>query len=117
MFGLGPHKLLCTWHVDRAWRNAVKGIKDKETAALVYHNVQVLMDESDVDTFTTMLHKTLLQLSDSPATGSFAKYFRIHYANRAEEWASCYRKSAKINTNMYIESFHRILNMSISRDE
>ena len=67
------------------------------------------MEESDVKTFTTMLHKTLLQLSDSPATEGFAKYFSIHYAKRTEEWASCYRKSAKINTNMYIESFHRIL--------
>ena len=26
----------------------------------------------------------------------------------AEQWAACYRKSANIITNMYIESFHRI---------
>ena len=29
----------------------MKGIEDKETAALVYHNVWVLMEESDVDIF------------------------------------------------------------------
>ena len=39
VFGLGPRKLLCTWHVDRAWRGAVNKIKDKEVAATVYHNV------------------------------------------------------------------------------
>ena len=56
-----------------------------------------------------MLHKTLSQLNDSSATTEIAKYFSIHYAKRVKEWAACYRKSANINTNMYIESFHRIL--------
>ena len=37
VFGQGPHKLLCTWHVDRAWRGAVKNkTQDKEVAAFVY---------------------------------------------------------------------------------
>ena len=109
VFGLGPHKLLCTWHVDRAWRNAIKGIKDKEIAALVYHNIRVLLEESNPETFKTMLVKTLVQLNECPETEEFCKYFTIHYSKRAEEWAVCYRKAANINTNMYIESFHRTL--------
>ena len=39
----------------------------------------------------------------------FGSYFEVHYAKRCEEWAACYRKSANINTNMYVESFHRCL--------
>ena len=109
VFGLGPHKLLCTWHVDRAWRGAVNTIRDKETAALVYHNIRVLMEEGDENKFKTLLHKTMAQLGDSQATVGFAKYFNTHYVKRVEEWAACYRKSANINTNMYVESFHRIL--------
>lgn len=109
VFGMGPHKLLCTWHVDRAWRGAVNGIKDKEMAALVYHNLRVLMEESDINKFKTLLKKTIKQLSDSPATINFCKYFSTYYVKRMEEWAVCFRKSANINTNMYVESFHRTL--------
>ena len=108
VFGLGPHKLLCTWHVDRAWRNAIKGIKDKEMAALVY---RVLLEESNIETFSTLLTKTLGQLMNCPETEEFGKYFSIHYAKRAEDWAACYRRAANINTNMYVESFHRTLNL------
>ena len=86
------------------------GIKDKQIlAALIYHNIRVLMEESNTETFTEMLTRTLEQLADSPETEGFGKYFSAHYAKRVEEWASCYRKSAKINTNMYVESFHRTL--------
>ena len=109
VFGLGPRKLLCTWHVDRAWRGAVNRIKDKEVAATVYHNIRVLMEEIDIDKFKLMLQSTLKQLNSSDETQEFAKYFHTYYTNRAEQWAACYRKSANINTNMYIESFHRIL--------
>ena len=48
VFGLGPRKLLCTWHVDPAWQGAVNNTKDKEVAATVYHNVRVLMEETDI---------------------------------------------------------------------
>ena len=36
VFGQGPKKLLCTCHVDRAWRGAVKNkIQEKEVEALI----------------------------------------------------------------------------------
>ena len=49
------------------------------------------------------------QLIESPATAVFGRYFEVHYAKWCEEWAACYRKSANISTNMYVESFHRCL--------
>ena len=56
VFGMGPpRKLLCTWYVDRAWRKALNGISDKETAALVYHNIRLLLEENDVNSFSVML--------------------------------------------------------------
>ena len=110
VFGLGPCKLLCTWHVDRAWRGAIKSIKDKDIAAKVYHNLRVLMEETDIDTFTTMLQKTTVQLVQSDKTKEFAKYFETYYRKRAEQWAACHRRTAYINTNMYVENFHHTLN-------
>ena len=115
VFGQGPRKLLCTWHVDRAWRGAVNNIKDKEVAVTVYHNVRVLMEETDVGRFKVMLQKTLRQLNECDTTQDFAKYFDTYYARRAEQWAACYRKSASINTNMYVESSHRILKYTYMR--
>ena len=37
-------KLLCTWHVDRAWRRA---LQDAESRALVYHQLRLLLSEPD----------------------------------------------------------------------
>ena len=109
VFGMGPKKLLCTWHIDRAWRKALSGISDKETAALVYHNLRLLMEESDKNKFSAMLKETLAQLNESPLTSGFRSYIETHYAKRPGEWAACFRKSSNINTNMYVESFHRTL--------
>lgn len=39
VFGVGPQKLLCTWHVDRAWRGNLHSIKNQETAQKIYHNL------------------------------------------------------------------------------
>ena len=72
-------------------------------------SVRVLLEETNIGTFTTMLTNTLGQLMDFPETEEFCKYFSSHYAKRAKEWAACYRRAANINTNMYIESFHRTL--------
>jgi len=82
--GLGPSKLLCTWHVDRAWRGAVNNIKDKEVAATVYHNVRVLMEETDVESNATKDLATE-QLQKCDTTQDFAKYFDTYYTRRAEQ--------------------------------
>ena len=47
--------------------------------------------------------------SCSPLTKEFSNYFNSHYANRKQQWALCYRKYSHINTNMYVEAFHRVL--------
>ena len=61
------------------------------------------MKETDVGRFKVMRQKTLRQLNECDTTQDFAKYFDTYYARRAEQWAACYRKSASINTNMYVE--------------
>ena len=39
----------------------------------------------------------------------FYTYFNDNYCNRVEQWASCYRVHATVNTNMFLEAFHRVL--------
>lgn len=109
VFGSGPQKLLCAWHVDRAWRGHINVIEDKELAKKIYHNLRILLEETDEKKFESLLSATKDQLSNSPETKDFSAYFISYYAKRKHQWASCYRKYSGVNTNMYVEAFHRVL--------
>ena len=67
------------------------------------------MDETDVDAFEELLQKTVEQLKFSSETKEFEKYFSKFNVGRKQKWAGCYRTKSGINTNMYVESFHRLL--------
>ena len=82
VFGPGPKKLLCTWHVDRAWRTNLSLIQSKDTAALVYKN---LLEETDMQRFENLLDQMLIQVTRSPETSSFGDYFITYYSRRADE--------------------------------
>ncbi len=58
-----PHKLLCTWHIDRAWQNNLKTIKSQETAQLIYANLRFLLEKTDKTKFDLLLSDTHRQLS------------------------------------------------------
>ena len=104
-----PKRLLCAWHVDRAWRESLKHIKDVEVKVNIYHNLRVLMEETERDKFELLLAKTLSNLQQSQETANFGTYFQQYYGNKKELWAACYRRDSPVNTNMYVEAFHRVL--------
>ena len=54
-FGNRPHKLVCMWHVDRAWRETLRQLKDSELEATVYRNLRVLLEETDRHKFELLL--------------------------------------------------------------
>ena len=102
-FGGNPHKLLSTWHVDRAWRKALSNIiSEKSLKVSVYHTLRVLPEELDPKQFNEFLDEAVTQWRGCPQTQSFGKYFTTYYAARPQQWAACHRKQAGINTNMYI---------------
>ncbi len=109
VFGPGPRKLLCSWHVDRAWRGQLNLIKCKEAQAEVYHILRILLEETDIQRFETFLQGALTKFNSNETTTAFGTYFSRMYARRKEEWATCYRKAALVNTNMHVEAFHRTL--------
>ena len=45
-------------------------------------------------------------LNEKEGTSKFGKYFEEHYKSRAKQ---CYRYGAGINTNMYVEAFHKVI--------
>jgi len=103
-------RLLCTWHVDRAWRtNLQEKIKIPENRALVYKGLRILLQETNIDRFIKLVDGFLVDVYGDDDTKEFASYFENFYLKRVSEWAYCYRKASFINTNMYLESFHKML--------
>jgi hypothetical protein len=100
-------RLLCTRHVDKAWRTNLQWkIKIQEKRALVYKGLRVLLQETNVEKFVKLVEGFLID-TYSDDNKEFALYLENFYVKRVNEWAYCYRKASFINTNMYLESFHK----------
>lgn len=107
---VSPSKLLCAWHVTRSFeRNILSKLKGHKLKEFVFHHLKTIMAELDEQKLETMLHQfcTTIQLDDN--TKKFSVYFEREYVPRIKEWCYCYRKGLGINTNMAIESMHRII--------
>ena len=61
VFANRPHKRLCIWHVDRAWRENLCKIHEKESQASVYKNLRVLLEETNTNKFEKILQRTIYQ--------------------------------------------------------
>ena len=101
-------KILCAWHIDRAWRKALnQHIPFQDDRVQIYHQLRMLLTETNESEFRVML-QTFLTYSEKYHF-NFYKYFSTYYCKRVEQWASCYRCHTQVNTNMFVESFHRVL--------
>ena len=109
---MGPpaHRLLCVWHVDRAWRKNLAKIEgDGLLKATVYKTLRTLMEVSCQETFQEKLQQFLEALQKDKKTMAFADYFCRQYANRPELWAYCFRIGLRVHHNMHLEAMHRVL--------
>lgn len=104
------HKILCAWHVDKCWQKNLAKIKATEKKSLVYKILKTLLETTtSIEDFNVLLHQTVCNLLEDVDTKNFGEYFKKWYASRPESWAYCYRKGIGINTNNYLEAFHRNL--------
>ncbi len=102
-------KLLCSWHVDRAWRKALNELVPIQTERVaIYHHLRTLLQCNVISKFRVLLQNFVSWLMEEPYE-EFCRYFQNVYCKRVEEWAFCYRASTPFNTNMFVESFHRLL--------
>ena len=104
-----PKQLYCTWHTDKSWKIELKekiGVFDiyKE----VYKRLRVLLEETHILTFEDNLNTFRTHLLQANSTKRFGQYFDTYWIPRKEKWAYCYRTGLGINTNMYVEAFHRV---------
>ena len=109
--GNRPTKLLCIWHVDRAWReNLRQKIGDVDTQSQIYKIARIVLEQTDVNQFDTKLHHMIQVLQQKSNTQEFCDYFISEWVSKNKEWAYCHRVGLGINTNMFVEAFHRVFN-------
>ena len=63
--------------------------------------------ENEESTFRVMLQQLLSYLDNEEK--DFYAYFKATYCSHLEQSASCFCVGTVVNTNMFLESFHRIL--------
>ena len=108
VFGPVKKKLLCIWHVDRAWKKAIHAhVLGDEQKAEVYHMLRVLLNETSITDFQVLLSQAMSYFEEKHPR--FYEYMKTTYATRSDQWATCHRINASIGTNMAIEAFHRVL--------
>lgn len=107
VFGAPDRRILCTWHVNRAWRGKLKTIQCKERREAVHKALMACRDELDIAKFNTSVDALVADLLSDPDTRRFETYFSRYYRNRPEQWAFCHRIFARVNNNMRAENFHR----------
>ena len=101
-------KLLCSWHVDRSWRNALtRYIDESSVRAEIYAKLRVVMTETSQDKLPEMIQQLMSFLSAEHS--QFADYLRENYLNRLAQWCYAHRVGTLVNTNMHVEAFHRVL--------
>lgn len=104
------HRLLCSWHVDKCWQKNLSKIKGQEKRSTVYKTLKTLLESTlSLDEFNVLLDQTVTNLLGDVETKNFGEYFVRCYYSRPECWAYCFRKGIGINTNNYLEAFHRNL--------
>lgn len=89
-----PRKLLCTWHVDKAWRENIREkVKDVTAQAEVYKMLRTVLEETSETTFSDLLAKVLNQLQSCDQTAAFHQYFvsewipKVHWSGlSATDW-------------------------------
>ena len=104
----GTKKILCSWHVDRAWRAALhEHITDTKNKVEIYHFLRLLLTKNQESDFQVLLQQFLTFIATREER--FHQYFKAEYCTRVTQWASCFRARTTVNTNMFVESFHRVL--------
>ena len=106
IMGGTPIRLICIWHVDRAWKQELRAkVKDSEMAEDIYKMLRTVMQATTVPEFKTLLCK--LEECLASISVEISNYFEREWLRKKEMWAYCYRVGLGINTNMIVEAFHR----------
>lgn len=104
-----PKKLLCTWHVDKAWKEELRRkVGDFTMEAEIYKMIRTCLEQTSENIFEDCLNGLLDRLASDPNTHNFHAYFVKEWVSKKTQWAFCFRLHTSVNTNMFAEAFHRV---------
>lgn len=106
VMGWPDHRLLCTWHVTKAWKDHIKKevpVDKRDIALGQLLNIKKSMSESRYETLTARYRYKWENGAEWEK--KILNYFDTYYNKRRREWVNCYRSGLVITTNNYVESF------------
>ena len=104
-----PKRLVCTWHVDKAWRAELKmKIGDTALEAEVYKMLRMVLEQTSTRLFQDCVGTLIAKFSSDLKMKQFHTYFLQDWLQNKEIWAYCYRAGLDINTNMFTKAFHQV---------
>lgn len=104
-----PQHLYCTWHVDKAWREELrKKVGDLEMESQVYKMLRTILEQPDEKTFDDHSKIMIEKTSENEKTTEFLRYYTHDWLPKRRHWAYYHRAGLGINTNMFVEAFHRV---------
>lgn len=114
VMGESAKRLLCSWHVDRAWQRNIKSkvCGDMFLKSWVYKALKVVQLQTREDRYYELLEGFLNWCTGDNRTREFGVYFVNNYVGRDFLWAFCFRAGLGLNTNMYLEANHKTLKYS-----
>lgn len=105
--------LFCFWRVCEAWRLNCGKLVSKGKRTSLMESLLDLAREPNMLAFEQKL-ASFLTVEDAD-TQPFIEYFKESFSNNINCWAYCFRQDAGINTNIYIDMFHRNLEKSFAQ--
>ena len=83
--------------------------------AETYLKLKTCLELLNVDLFESSLQMFVYNLIQSNVTKEFGEYFATYMVPIRQKWGYCYRAGDGINTNMFVEPFHRNLKYNYLR--
>lgn len=97
--------LLCSAHVNEAWRRSAAKIRNKEKRTRLLEQLASMEQELDEALFEQKV--AALMATTDRELRDFVEYFGAFFYENTKHWAWCYRKAAGVNTNSLINEFHQ----------
>ena len=114
-----PKQLWCSWHVEKAWREALQsritGDKSVDRRDCVYRYIKIITGAKDEKEFDAASNAFLQWMDTDLQLKSFSEYYTKERLPCKENWAYYHRYGLGINTNMVVEAFHKIFKYNYLR--
>lgn len=83
--------MICSWDILKDWTVNLWSVETQEKVDDTFKELEQLLEEKDINIFTTKCEALLDHLISDPETEEFGAYFAENYASDPHTWACCYR--------------------------